>query len=91
MYYDIIIKLLYNIFYQIQYYKKKQRELLYMQVSKRKYFLAKIGMLCNVNEYNDTDCNFDNANGFYIFSLLHHILLVYKDHDFKLTHDYVSA
>ena len=34
--------------------------------------------------------NFDNTNGFYIFSLLPHIL-VHKDHDFKFICDYVSA
>ena len=32
----------------------------------------------------------DDVNGLYIFSLLPHIL-VYKDHDFELVHDYVSA
>ena len=47
-------------------------------------------MLCNINQYNNTNCIFDNANGFYIFSLLPHIL-VHKDHDFKLMHDCMSA
>ena len=36
------------------------------------------------------DSNFGNANGFYIFPLLPHIL-VHKDYDFKFMHDYVSA
>ena len=36
------------------------------------------------------DSNFDIANGFYIFSLLPHIL-VHKDHHFKFMHDYMSA
>ena len=47
-------------------------------------------MLCNINWCNDTDCIFDNVNGFYIFSLLPHTL-VHKDHDFKFVCDYVSA
>ena len=42
MYYDILIKLLYNIFIKYSIIEKKNmnRELLYMQVSKRKHFLA---------------------------------------------------